>query len=532
MARVMGLSDEETAQKRSLFGEVVKYREENRKLITIATSLSSVNQLGNLLHLILEQTRKAVSADAASIYLRRREVPGGDYSDELHFEITQNDSMEVEPQIRTATIPISDDHIAGHVAKTGKALNVADVNTISADTHFKWGKEVTDRLGYPMKSMLTIPLKDLQGEVVGVLQLMNKKKNRTAVLDSQAAVREHVVAFSHSDEEFILSIGSLVAASIERASLYKNIHDIFEGYLRASAEAIDSRDRVTAGHSQRVARYAMAFVDAVNEADTGAFAEVWFDEKRKRQFKFAAMLHDFGKIGVPEALLTRRTKLSRESMDSIRWRAAYIKLLLQMPNHNKKSSWRSAQEVDDDLACITHSNTCGFLSDEDRQRILEIQKKTFIDREGNTHSLLQPEEAEHCAVQQGNLTAKEREIINSHAASTYRILSRIPWSKDLKDIPHIAAHHHEKLDGTGYPDHLDASQLRLEERILAVIDIFEALVSQDRPYKAKMAPEDAVAVLHRLAEGNKLDRHVVSFFQQQHLHTVAYAIQQQDMPAG
>ncbi len=522
MCRVMGISNEESVHKRSLFGEVVKYREENRKLITIATALSSVNSFGNLLNLILTETRKAVTADAASIYLRPQRVPGGEFTDRLQFEITQNDSVKVDEQIRTTTIPISDDHIAGYVAKTGTSLNIEDVNAISGDRQFKWGREVTTRLGYPMKSMLTIALKNLEGEVVGVLQLMNKKRNEQIVLDSEEKARDQVIAFSHSDEEFISSIGSLVAASIERAYLYKNIHDIFEGFLNASSEAIDARDRVTAGHSKRVARYAMAFAEKINGTQQGTFADVRFDEKRMRQFKFASLLHDYGKIGVPEAILTKRTRLSDEKMEAIRWRGAYIKSRVRAGTDDSAQAWKTTQEVEEDLSHIVYCNSLGYLEDQALARVREICGKEFTDESGVPRSLLTPEEADNLLVQRGNLTPREREVINSHAESTRRILSRIAWSRDLRDIPTIAAHHHEKMDGSGYPDGIDGSGMRLEERILAVIDIFEALVSQDRPYKAKMTPEEGMQVLEQLVKENKVDAEVVDFFREQNIYRVLH----------
>jgi HD-GYP domain-containing protein (c-di-GMP phosphodiesterase class II) len=363
-----------------------------------------------------------------------------------------------------------------------------------------------------MKSMLTVPLKNLAGEVVGILQLMNKKKDKSARLSSSSDIKAQTASFSISDEDCVCSIGSQAAVSIERVQLYSEIESIFEGYLKSSIAAIDERDRITYGHSRRVMGYTMAFTDAVNAASAGPFKDISFSESRKNQFRFAALLHDIGKIGVPEALLMKESRISREEMVSLKMRVEYIKLSLAAHLPAAPPPWSSEQELDRDCAFLETINKAGFLKDEDFARLSLIRAKYYYDRNGVKMSFLTDHEWESLSVRKGNLTTVERERINSHAIATRRILSRIPWTKDLELIPEIACHHHEKIDGSGYPDGLTADRISFESKVLAVIDIYEALVSQDRPYKPKMPSEKAIVILRNEVEANHLDGEIVEFF--------------------
>jgi HD-GYP domain-containing protein (c-di-GMP phosphodiesterase class II) len=294
--------------------------------------------------------------------------------------------------------------------------------------------------------------------------------------------------------------------------LHQEIKDIFEGYLRSSIAAIDERDRVTYGHSRRVMGYAMAFADAVNRENGGPFGDVRFSEDRKNQFRFAALLHDIGKIGVPEALLTKEHRLSLEGMSVIRTRAEFVKAMKQIRPAIETKSWASIADLDNDVSFIETVNKSGFLSDDGLARLQAIRAKTYVDLSGVSAPFLGDAEFESLSIKTGNLTPKERTRINSHAQATRRILSRIPWTRELSQIPEIASHHHERLDGSGYPDGLKEHELSFESKALAVIDIYEALVAQDRPYKPRMPPQKALEILRAEAAARHLDTAIVEFF--------------------
>ncbi|MBD3344103.1 MAG: GAF domain-containing protein [Chitinivibrionales bacterium] len=518
MMTIMSQQVPATRQSHSLAEEVIRYRREKNQLLRIGTALSSQNDPDILLDFILAESRAAVGADAGSLYIREQVGPGGAMGNRLRFKIAQNDSVAMQEKTREFTIPISDNTISGYVALTGDILNVGDVYRLDESVSYKWGKGWDKRFGYRMKSMLTVPLKNLGGEIVGVLQLMNKKVHPGISLTSSDIVEREVVSFTHSDEEFVFSIAALAAVSIERVQLYQNIQAIFEGFLSSSTAAIDERDRVTAGHSKRVAGYAMAFVDAINDQTQGKYADIYFSPERKRQFIFAALLHDYGKIGVPEELLTKECRLRKGEMEAIATRAEIVKLHLK--SGTRSPSWSSLDEIDKDLAFIEKINKAGFLADDDFRQLEKIRKKRYRAYHEGELPFITEKEWEHLSIRKGNLTATERELINSHAQATRRILSKIPWTKELKQIPSIACHHHEKLDGSGYPDGLKGGQIDLECRILAVVDIYEALVAQDRPYKPRMPAEKAIAILRAEAQQNHLDSDIVEFFVEKGLHKI------------
>ncbi|MBD3393218.1 MAG: GAF domain-containing protein [Chitinivibrionales bacterium] len=510
--------DRYTGQNRTLMGEVVKYRKQKHQLVKIGAALSSQNDLGELLNMILAESRDLVDADAGSIYVRERSGPGKRFVNRLRFMIAQNDSVEIAAKSREFSLDIDQNSIAGYVAFTGETLNIDDVNELDASVPYKFGKSFERKFGYRVKSMLTVPLKNLAGQVVGVVQLMNKKRDPQTVLSGPDMVADAVISFSYSDEDFVRTIASLAAVSVERVQLYDDIRQLFEGFLDSSIAAVDERDRVTSGHSRRVMGYALSFADAINSAGDGPFADEHFSDARRRQFKFAALLHDIGKIGVPESLLNKETRVSAGEFAGISSRFELVRFQVSAGRENL--AWHSIEELNADWEFLDKVNRSGFLSEEDQARLSSIRDKTYADASGHPHPILTDLEWEALSVRKGNLTLEERDLINSHAVSTWRILSKIPWTSELENIPDIAAHHHEKLDGSGYPDGLLGDEISLESKILAVVDIYEALVAQDRPYKPAMPPERALAILDAEVKQGHLDPDIVRFFAEKGIHRI------------
>lgn len=490
-------------------------RNEMERFVEIGTALSYENNIKHLLQLILTECRKAVKADAGSIYVRERVAPGGSFTDSLLFMVAQNDSVDTGKGA-TYNLPINKESIAGYVAFTGKPLNIDDVAKIDSSLPFRTSSTFQGYFSYRAKSMLTIPLKNLEHDVVGVLQLINRKNDCTQLLENKEQIEKYVVPFTLSDETFVLSVASLAAVSIERAQLHENITALFEGFLNASIASIDERDRVTSGHSRRVMGYAMAFVDAAEKEPDHPFAELCRPPERRRQFQFAALLHDIGKIGVPEFILNKEQRLSNEERDILMAQIDYIALRRIIDPDSV--SWKTAEELEADREFLLKINQAGRVSDEEKARLEALSLKTFTDLHGKNIPLLSAHHVESMTVKKGNLTVMERELINSHARSTFRILSKIPWTNALKDVPAIAAQHHEKINGSGYPDGISGDQMFLESKILAVIDIYEALVAQDRPYKPKMRPEKALAILDEEVKADHLDAEIVNFFKEKDIY--------------
>ncbi|MBN2187847.1 MAG: GAF domain-containing protein [Chitinispirillaceae bacterium] len=479
-------------------GEVGYYRRQKNRLVEIGTALSRESDLDRLLEVMLSVSRSATSAEAGNIYLRERQAAGEPLLDELLCKGSQNDAVDLG-RTREFRVPLSRGTIAGYVAVTGKPLLIPAIDAVDARAPYRAATEYRIKPGYTVVSMLTVPLKNQNGEVVGVLQLMNKKT------DGRSSA-----AFNADDVEFMESMAAQAAVSIERARLYENIRELFEGFLRSSIAAIDERDRTTSGHSKRVMGYAMAFAEAAGAEGSSPFAEIASTPERKRQFQFAALLHDIGKIGVPEKILTKEGRLQQDEFALIA--ARFDLVLFQLTHAPGGVSWKSVNEVADDRRFLERVNTVPRLRDEDLERLARLRGKQYTASDGRKTGFLSDHEFEALSVLTGNLTEAEREVIQSHALSTYRILSKIPWTRQFEMIPVIAATHHERVDGSGYPHGLRGDDMTVESRILAVIDVYDALVAQDRPYKPKLPSEKALEIIYKEAEAGHLDKEVVRFF--------------------
>lgn len=108
----------------------------------------------------------------------------------------------------------------------------------------------------------------------------------------------------------------------------------------------------------------------------------------------------------------------------------------------------------------------------------------------------------------GRLTDEQFCLIKEHPGITREILSAIP---NFEEISFWTSQHHEKLDGSGYPEGLQGASISLESRMLCICDIFVAL-TEDRPYRGKKTPVEAMDILVRMGEKGKLDREILEAF--------------------
>ncbi|NLG17589.1 MAG: hypothetical protein GX556_09700, partial [Fibrobacter sp.] len=264
--------------------------------------------------------------------------------------------------------------------------------------------------------------------------------------------------------------------------------------------------------------YVTAFLDAAQKDSSCPYFELGNNPEKRRQFQFAALLHDIGKIGVPEYLLTKEKRLSSGEFDNLMSRMDFVELQLAL-TPSKVSGWTSMQETVRDRELLKRLNSCGYLTEQMLQDLLTLREKTYTSIEGQVRRFLSEDEWKMLSIPTGNLTLEERGLINSHASSTFRILSKIPWTGNLQQIPLIASQHHERMDGSGYPGKLSKDHILLESRILAVVDIYEALVAQDRPYKPKIEREKALKILTEEAAKGHLDQNVVTFFIEKEIYS-------------
>ncbi len=406
-------------------------------------------------------------------------------------------------------------NVSSHVALTGEIVNIHDVYTCE-DFDFSGTRKYDQATGYRSKSMLVIPMRNHENDIIGVLQLLNALDQSTqAILEFQ----DEVVAL-------VASLASQAAVTLTKTRLIRNLTDLLNAFIQSIASAIEEKSRYTGGHIFRVSRLAIMLAQKINEEDRGPFQDLIFSPQELEELRIAAWLHDIGKIVTPEYVVDKSSKLEtifdriqlvemrldcialQLEADSLKRRLARSEAGLPPDPDEAKTLHDALDAIEKDRAFIAECNHPGeYLSDQSVERLEVIARKTFLHK-GELRPWLTDNELENLCIRKGTLTAQERTVIENHVKVTYKMLSRLPFPKNLDRVPDIASQHHEKLDGAGYPFGLKGEQLSLQARILAVADIFEALTAKDRPYKQPMRLSQAVAILGKMKEQGVIDAHV------------------------
>jgi HD-GYP domain-containing protein (c-di-GMP phosphodiesterase class II) len=504
--------------------------QELHELNKIGVALSAQRDITKLLELILLQSRAITAADAGSLYLvERGEDDETQADDRLRFKLTQNDSVPVT--FEEFSMPLNESSVAGYAALTGQLVNVADAYHLPPGSPFQISRSFDEKSGYRTKSMLVVPMRDHKGTVIGVVQLINKKRDAKAVLRPVALVEEAVIPFTAVDEELVTSLASQAAVALENTRLIGEIRQLFESFVRASVTAIESRDPTTSGHSGRVAILTVGIAEKMDALTTGPFKEVRFTRDQIQEINYASLLHDFGKVGVREKILIKAKKLYAGDLAVVRHRFAYIKRTLEAEHLRAKldqvlSGRASAEllvqmdrdyearlaETDRLLAMIMKANEPTVLEEDVVRDLMDLPSRTFTDMDGHRQPYLTTDEVRALCIRKGSLTAEEREDIERHVTHTYKFLSQIAWTGEFKRVPQIAGAHHEKLDGSGYPHGLTAAEIPLQSKMMTVSDIFDALAAFDRPYKKAVPVERALDILRDEARAGKLDLDILDLF--------------------
>jgi len=511
--------------------QLLKTAERERdELNQIGIALSSQRSISVLLTLILKKARDITGADAGSLYLVEEDTHDGR---RLRFKLTQNDSLEFPFQ--EFTLPLTEDSIAGYTALRGEVLNFADAYNIPRDLPFRFNDRYDRESGYRTQSLLALPMKNAKGEVIGVLQLINSKRTPGVRLGNAEDGSKYVQPFPERSVQLALSLASQAAVAYENRKLYNDIETLFEGFVSAAVTAIEQRDPTTSGHSLRVASYTQGLAAAVDAETSGPYAEKHFDREQMKEIRYAALLHDFGKVGVREEVLVKAKKLYPLQMELVRQRFNYIRKELEASNVRRKLQVylerdrgdalqeiaRLSEDFDqrqkmlsDCMELIIESNEPTLLEHTHSRQLHEIAKNLFLDPQGVENPYLKPEEVGLLSIPKGSLNATERLEIESHVVHTYNFLSQIPWTNELKRIPEIARAHHEKLNGTGYPYKLTGDQIPLPTKMMTICDIFDALTAADRPYKRAVAVDRALGILDDCVRAKEIDPELFRLFRE------------------
>ncbi|MEG4009768.1 HD domain-containing phosphohydrolase [Microcoleus sp. Pol11C1] len=515
------------------------------KLLDIGAALSSAQDLGELLNLILSKSREITYSDAGSVYL----VDHSDETSKLLFKVAQNASKP-SLSFKEFALPLTDKSLTGYVAITGQSLNLSDAYDLPPGVPYRLDTSFDRDINYRTCSVMVLPMQNRQGETIGVLQLINRKTKADTVLTADNAW-ESTQQYSEWEERIVRSLASQAAISIERNQLQDSIENLFEGFVKASVQVIEARDPCTYGHSERVAALTVRLSEEVNTVSSGGLRSIYFNSRQIQELRYAALLHDFGKIGVPEAVLTKQKKLYPAQLEIIRHRFGLAQRTMEMECLQSKykyllehSAYRKhplqepecpqcqeIEQLDTKLAeakarlaeyweVLLEANEPHILAAEPLAQLREISRQTYRDIDGTKKPLLNPDEIVQLMVSRGNLTPEERSAIEFHVTHTYEFLKQIPWTKDLKNVPDIAYGHHEKLDGTGYPRGLNKSEIPIQAQLMTIADIYDALTAGDRPYKRALRTEVAMKILWQEAAHNKINADLLELFDHRQVFSV------------
>ena len=516
----------ETARARS---EAASRSREIGELTRIGVALGTERDLKTLLDLILTQARRITSSDAGSVYLVETSEQG---QRRLRFRLAHTYSKPEAPFVEF-TIPVDRSSLAGYTAVTGEPLVIDDAYFLPPDVEYSINRSFDERYGYRTKSMLVIPMKDHKEDVIGVLQLINRKRNPEAVLATPADVEGQVVPYSKRTVELVTALAGQAAVAIENSRLYEEIERLFEGFVKAAVHAIEQRDPTTFGHSGRVASMTVGLANVVDRAEDGTYRAVRFTREQIREIRYAGLLHDFGKVGVREQVLVKAKKLYPLQLDLIKQRHDFVRRTAEREFWKKLAEFLEAhgREGYDAFRCGLEAEHAAELKALDRfldavvqaneptvlpagrfDELLQLARRTYDDVSGESRPYLTDDEMRYLTIPKGSLDDAERLEIESHVTHTYRFLQQIPWTRELQHIPIIAYGHHEKLDGAGYPRRVAGEAIPIQTRMMTISDIFDALTAADRPYKPAVAPARALDIMAEEVRAGQLDQELFRLF--------------------
>ena len=491
-------------------------------LNAIGVALSTERDLPTLLERILEAAREFARADGGTLY----KVDG----DRLRFEVLRNHSLGYfkggrhgEP-IEFEPLPMyladgSGNHnmVVAHAALTGETINIPDAYD-ARGYDFSGTRAFDARTGYRSQSFLTVPMKDHDGQVIGVLQLINAKD-----------AGGNTVAFSQADQRLVESLASQAAIALNNRRLIDQLENLFEALINLINTAIDEKSPYTGGHCERVPVLTSLLAEAAHRTDVGPLAEFRMDEADRYELKIAGLLHDCGKITTPVHVVDKATKLQTlfDRIELIDTRFEVLRRdagIARLKGELDEEGYRERlARLDADREAVRQANIGGeFMDDARIANLQRIAGQRWRGPDGSEQPFLSADELENLSIRRGTLTQAEREIINHHIVMTIRMLEALPWPPHLRRVPEFAGGHHERMDGKGYPRGLTREQMSVQARIMGIADIFEALTAGDRPYKEGKKLSESLRILGFMMKDAHIDADLFEIFLRERVY-VRYA---------
>ena len=487
------------------------------RLNEIGAALSQERNIDRLLEMILLAAKSITNADGGTLYRLVEETDG---KRQLKFEIVRNDTLNIALGGTTGNAisfyPIhlvtpdgaeNRSMVAAYAALTGDTVNIADAYTAEG-FDFAGTRNFDKKTGYRSTSFLTIPMKDHENEIIGVLQLLNCKNDDGTVVE-----------FTDADQRLAESLASQAAIAITNRNLITQLEELFESFISMINTAIDEKSPYTGGHCQRVPTLTMMLAEAVNDTKEGPLADFTMTDKDRYELKIAGLLHDCGKVTTPVHVVDKATKLETiydrihlvdQRFEILKRDAEIAKLKGEMSEEAYQARLSS---LEDDREFIRKTNIGGeFMPDASVERVKQIAQYQWCNLTGAQANFLSDDELKNLTIRAGTLTAEERQVINHHIVATIKMLESLPWPKHLKKVPEYAGGHHERMDGKGYPKGLKREEMSVQARIMGIADIFEALTAADRPYKKGKTLSESLAIMQKFKENGHIDPDLFEVF--------------------
>ncbi len=486
-----------------------------KQLITIGESLSAKNSLVNIFHLILDEAMDYSNADGGTIYVLS---PDRRY---LDFKLMYNKSLnqrmgDVDSPITWPSVPLYNNdssrnmsHMVSHVFHKKESEAFEDVYEQQQFDN-TGTKKYDSRNKYRSKSMAAIPLINHEDEVMGVIQLINAQDEE-----------DKIIPFKNDHLLMLNSLASQAAISLSNSKLIENLEELLIQFVKSIATAIDRKSKYTAGHVKRVATLTEKLARAINNDEDGEFKNVYFSSDQLQELSMAGWMHDVGKIVTPECIMDKSTKLEKtiDRIELIRMRTELLKQVIhndilqlelkgELTEQKRDELHNIILQIEKDCNLIERLNIgAESLPDELKKEINRIQEFSYTSQ-GMKYKIINEDEAKNLKIYRGTLTDEEFIVMKDHAQVTWDMLSTLQFPKKYENVPLFASSHHERLNGRGYPNNLPEKKIPLQARVIAVADVFEALLS-DRPYKEGKKLSEALKIIAYMVRDHELDGRIV-----------------------
>jgi len=470
------------------------------KILEAVVAFSGETDYTKLMGIVLTKMREITNCEAGTLYMERDE--------KLYFSIVQNELLGIFTTEEDTGIPPVDlkqqpiENVCAYSAVHSKIINIDDVYT-SKEFNFQGPRKYDAMTGFRTQSMLVFPLSDLRGHVIGVIQLLNSR-------DASGKI----IPFDSTWEQIIWSLSYIAATALMNVRYLAEINDLFHSFVKMMTNAIDERSPYNANHTVNVAGFTQKFVQYLRSRFKPG-SRYYFDENCEEQLVMAAYLHDVGKVVTPIEVMDKSTRLGaglpfiikKLSIKRLCEKVRFLSGELTEEEYNNQ-----IEQLDDTLLFVERVNEQGFLQDEDLERVKTLVNITYPDEDGNICRVFEDVDIDNLSIRKGTLTDTERLIMQDHVRITERLLNNIKFNKQYENVPFWAKSHHEFIDGTGYPYNIAGSNVQDEVRILTMMDIFDALIARDRPYRKVMPYDQAIKILKSMADEGKLDNDLLQLF--------------------